>query len=80
MLVVDSKSNLVIAKMAYWTKSQWETTHILLKSERKRGGNELQDKCKMNVANLAKQRNSESEKAISLDIWIKMLRNKRKEQ
>ena len=79
MLVVDSKSNLVTAKMAYSTKSQWETTHILLKSERK-GGNELQDKCKMNVANYAKQRNSESEKAISTDIWIKMLRNKRKEQ
>ena len=47
-------------------KSVRDYSHCL-KFERK-GGNELQDKCKMNIANYAKQRNSESEKAISLNI------------
>lgn len=41
-------------------KSVRDYSHCL-KFERK-GGNELQDKCKMNIANYAKQRNNESEK------------------
>ena len=61
MLVVDSKSNLVTAKMAYSTKSQWETTHILLKSERK-GGGEMN--CRINARWMLQiTRNSEIAKA-----------------
>ena len=41
-------------------KSVRDYSHCL-KFERK-GENELQDKCKMNIANYAKQRNNESEK------------------